>query len=81
MYDLVIKLYSAGKIELERDSNILREKESGLEAVIIQDKQLGVDSIPTNIRGEAMKLFGLGWSPLISVDNILQEIVESNTQI
>lgn len=75
MYDLVVKLYLANGIELERSDNILREKNTGLEVVIIQDKQLGFDSAPTNIRGEATKLSALGWTPLISVADILGELV------
>jgi GDPmannose 4,6-dehydratase len=75
MYDLVVKLYLANGIELERSDNILREKNTGLEVVIIQDKQLGFDSAPTNIRGEATKLSALGWTPLMSVADILGELV------
>jgi len=73
--DLVIKLYSLSGIELERKDNILSEKSSGLEVVCIEDKQLGFDSLPTNIKGEAIKLVNLGWKPLISIENILGELV------
>ena len=76
IYDLVIKLYSMSGLELELKENILYEKTSGLEVVIIQDKQLGFDSRPTNIRGEPNKLKKLGWTPSVSIDNILSELLE-----
>jgi len=74
VYDLVIKLYSLSGIELERKDSCLVDKASGLEVLQIQDKQLGFDSTPTNIRGEAIKLKKLGWSPLNSIEKILGEL-------
>jgi GDP-mannose 4,6-dehydratase len=74
VYDLVLKLYSLSGIELERKDNLLFDKVSGLEVVIIQDKQLVFDSTPTNIRGEATKLKELGWSPFNSIENILDDL-------
>jgi GDP-D-mannose dehydratase len=76
IYDLVIKLYSMSGLELELKENILYEKTSGLEVVIIQNKQLGFDFRPTNIRGEPNKLKKLGWTPSVSIDNILSELLE-----
>jgi len=75
VYDLVIKLYSNYGIELEKKDNILYERATGLDVIIIQDKQLGFDSIPTNIRGEATKLRELGWKPLVNIETILGELV------
>ena len=75
IYDLVIKLYSNNGIELEKKDNILCERTTGLDVVIIKDIQLGFDSIPTNIRGEATKLMELGWKPLVDIENILDELV------
>ena len=72
---LVIKLYANNGIELECKDNILVEKSTGLEAVVIQNTYLGFDSTSTNIRGDAKKLAGLGWKPLVSIDNILEELV------
>ena len=71
---LVIKLYANRGIELECKDNILFEKSTGLEVVVIQNTYLGFDSTSTNIRGDAKKLAGLGWKPLISIDDILHEI-------
>ena len=43
--------------------------------VVIKEKQLGFDATPINIRGDPKKLKGLGWEPLVSIDNILGELV------
>jgi GDP-mannose 4,6-dehydratase len=75
IYDLVIKLYSMHGIELEHKCNTLCEKTTGLDVVIIQDMQLGFESTPTNIRGEARKLEKLGWKPFITIEKILGELV------
>ena len=75
IYDLVVKLYSIYGIELENKENILCEKTTGLKVVIIQEKQLGFDATPINIRGDPKKLTGLGWEPLVSIENILKELV------
>lgn len=68
---LVIKLYANNGIELDCKNNILFEKSTGLEVVIIQCNHLGGDLKPTNIRGSAKKLARLGWKPLVSIDEIL----------
>ena len=62
-------------IELEHKFNTLCENTTGLDVVIIQDMQLGFDSTPTNIRGEARKLEKLGWKPFITIEKILGELV------
>jgi len=74
VYDLVLKLYSLSGIDLERKNNTLFDKITGLEVVIIQDIQLGFDSTPTNIRGEALKLKALGWKHQKSIKSILEEL-------
>jgi GDP-mannose 4,6-dehydratase len=73
--DLVLKLYALANIDLEQKNNILIEKNTGLEVVIIEDKQLGFDSTPTNITGESVKLKELGWKPTISMEDILRKIL------
>jgi GDP-mannose 4,6-dehydratase len=75
VYDLVLQLYSLSGFDLERKDNCLFDKISGLEVLKIQDKQLGFDSTPTNIRGEAIKLKKLGWKPSINIERILSELV------
>ena len=68
---LVIKSYANNGIELECKDNVLFEKSTGLEVVIIQGNNLGGDLKPTNIRGSAKKLARLGWKPLVRIDDIL----------
>jgi len=75
VYDLVMQLYSIAGIEVQKKDNALYEKSSGLKVMIIEDKQLGFDSTPTNIRGESIKLKKLGWEPFINIEGILAELV------
>ena len=76
--DLVLKLYSQGGIELEKKENIFFEKETGLQVLVIENNQLGIDSMPINIIGNPTKLAALGWEPQISIDNILEELIHKN---
>ena len=75
VYDLVVQLFLISGIEVIKKDNCLIEKKSGLDIVIIQDNKIGVDSTPTNIRGESTKLRYLGWNPNVSIENILDELV------
>jgi GDP-mannose 4,6-dehydratase len=75
VYDLVIQLYRIAGIEIEEIENGLKEINSGLPVLIIEDKQLGFDSTPTNIRGEAKKLKELGWKPVVTIDNVLEQLL------
>jgi GDPmannose 4,6-dehydratase len=75
--DLVVKLYSISNVYLEKKDNILLEKGSYLPVVVIDKPPLGVDIVPTNIRSDPKKLKQLGWNPLISMDNILNEMINN----
>jgi GDP-mannose 4,6-dehydratase len=75
VHNLVVQLFLIAGMEVEKKDNCFIEKISGLDVVTIQDQQLGFDSTPTNIRGEATKLKGLGWVPLVSIESILDELV------
>ena len=75
--DLVVKLYSISNVHLEKKDNILLEKGSYLPVVVIDKPPLGVDIVPTNIRSDPKKLKQLGWNPLISMDNILNEMINN----
>ena len=74
VHNLVVQLFLIAGMEVEKKDNCFIEKISGLDVVTIQDQQLGFDSTPTNIRGEATKLKGLGWMPLVSIESILGEL-------
>lgn len=76
VYDLVLKLYSLSGIEVDKKENALYEKSSCLQTIIIEDKQLGFESTPTNIRGEAIKLTELGWKPMKPIESIIDELVQ-----
>jgi GDP-D-mannose dehydratase len=67
VYDLVLQIYLINGIELENRNNILCDVNSGLEVVIIENKKIGFDSAPTDIRGECKKLKELGWKPTHAV--------------
>ncbi len=73
--DLVVKLYSIYGVELNIKENILYEKKTGLDVVIMNDTLLGGDTTKINIRGQPNKLKEFGWTPMISIDNILSELV------
>jgi GDPmannose 4,6-dehydratase len=73
--DLVLQLYSQGEIDLEQKENIFFEKKTGFKVLVIENNQLGIDSIPINIIGNPTKLIALGWNPQISIDNILEELL------
>ena len=75
MFDLVFRLYFLAGIELIKKETILFEKETGLKVVIMEYTPVGLDSTPINIRGEPKKLKEIGWKPLFSVEDILNELV------
>jgi GDPmannose 4,6-dehydratase len=83
VYDLVLKIYENNGIFLINkeeifynhgillSNNILYDKETGLKVVIIEDKKIGFDEQPTNIRGECIKLKKLDWKPKIDIFSYL----------
>jgi GDP-D-mannose dehydratase len=73
--DLVLQLYSLGNIELIQRENILFEKNTGLSVIIMDITPQGLDSTQINIRGESKKLEKIGWKPMFSIDDILEELV------
>jgi GDP-D-mannose dehydratase len=72
--DLVKLLYSRANINLIKDNNIFYDSNTNLPVIIIQENQLSFESAPTNISGTATNLKNIGWEPLISLKNILDEI-------
>lgn len=72
--DLVKLLYSRANINLIKDNNIFYDSNTNLPVIIIQENQLSFESAPTNISGTATNLKNIGWEPLISIKNILDEI-------
>jgi GDP-mannose 4,6-dehydratase len=72
--DLVKLLYSRANINLIKDNNIFYDSNTNLPVIVIQENQLSFESAPTNITGTANNLKNIGWEPLISIKNILDEI-------
>jgi len=75
--DLVFSLFQRSGIEIEEKEDILYDKVQNKPIVVIeQNRQLGFDTTPSNIRGESIFLRDLGWSPKVTIDHILDEILE-----
>jgi len=72
--DLVLQLFSKAGLSLQQKDNEFYDMDTGKHILTI-DKNTGVDSTPINIRGESKKLKDLGWTQLISVDDILEELL------
>lgn len=70
--DLVRSLYSKADIQLDAE---LCEVGTGVPVVIATNGTLNCEAAPTNIRGSCVKLRNLGWSPMMSVDAILSELL------
>lgn len=71
IYDLVLEIYKNKDISLVHKNNILYDIETGLEVIIIDEQNIGNDTIPTNIRGECSKLKTLGWIPEYDIFDFL----------
>lgn len=73
--DLVEKVYKNFGIHLEKRGTQFFDRETN-ELVIETNPQLGCENV-CHIQGQGVHLRSLGWSPKISVDQIIQEICES----
>ena len=76
MYDIVVKIYENMGIMLDTKdeaSNVLTEQITHLPVVILQESPVGSDTQPVHIRGYPNKLLKLGWSPIMTLDDILRE--------
>lgn len=68
MFDLVRSLYSKAEIQLDDE---LCEVDTGVPVVIATNGE----AVPTSIRGSCAKLRNLGWTPIMSIDDILSEML------
>ena len=73
--DLVLQLYNNGGIELEKKGNFFCDVKTGLNVLQIENNQIGLDSKPINILGNSRKLQKLGWRQLVSINDILLELL------
>jgi GDP-D-mannose dehydratase len=74
VYELVQKLFKYADIELINDNDIIYDKFSKEPIIIIENKNIGLDTQPTNIRGLPSKLINMGWKSEYNIDDILFEI-------
>jgi len=74
VYDLVCKLYENAGILLERRNNSLYKKDTDIKVIEITET-LNNEMKPTNIRGYPEKLLKIGWTPSISINDILVELL------
>ena len=72
VYDIVMKLYSNAGLKLVNNNNILYDDSSALPIVII-DNSKNLEAKSINIKGNPIKLTKLGWKPLITIDQLLEE--------
>lgn len=73
--DLVEKVYKKFGIHLEKRGTQFFDRETN-KLVIETNPQLGCENV-CHIQGQGVHLRSLGWSPKISVDQMIQEICES----
>jgi GDP-D-mannose dehydratase len=81
--DLVVMIYSKFGIILKENAKGFYDKINGQQVIIIKKEaatSTGYDNRPINITGEPTKLFTLNWMPTISLNEILDEIVQHAKQ-
>jgi GDPmannose 4,6-dehydratase len=82
IYDLVLSLYKKSGILLEmRDDNTLCDKDGNCVVQIMVDGRLSFDDKPIHLRGHPIKLRQLGWNPFVSIDQILDEIINLHIRL
>ena len=75
IYDLVLQLYLQAGIIVEVKNNIVYEKESGLEILIIHNSQGINESKPTHINGNNCKLKFIGFNIKKNINDILIDLL------
>jgi len=73
--DLVLRLYANCGINIVVKDNVLYSVSDNKIVAIIENVNKGIDTVPVDIRGTALKLHDLGWSAKFYVDDILSEII------
>lgn len=69
--NLVLQLFKNANIDIEERDNILFDKNLDIPILEISNNKIGFDIIPSNIKGEAIKLKHIGWSYKMSINDIL----------
>ena len=73
--DLVIQTYAAYNIKIEVKDNILYSDNKIV--AIVENSNNGIDTVPIDISGIPIKLNNLGWKQTYSIDDIINEIVNT----
>lgn len=74
--DLVLKIYKFNCIELYEKNSVYYDCSTNKEVLIIENKNVGLDTIPIDIRGTPENLEKLGWKRNYTIDNIINEIIK-----
>jgi GDP-mannose 4,6-dehydratase len=72
--DIVLKMYELNDIVIKGIINNTLYCHGKIVA-IIENNNIGIDTVPVNITGTASKLHKLGWSAKYSIDDILNELL------
>ena len=77
MKQLVFSLFQKAEMEIEEQENIIYDKIKKIPIMKIEsNNNLGLDSTPTNIDGVSKNLKEIGWKPKVTIDEILDEIMD-----
>lgn len=80
IYDLVVKLFNMANIELLRENNVIYDNDTKQPILIIENMNVGLDTVPIKINGYPEKLMKLGWSSYVDIDQIIEEIYKKHNQ-
>jgi GDP-mannose 4,6-dehydratase len=73
---LVMKLFEKAGISIEEKDDTFYDKTLNIPILYVSNNKFGFDSNITKITGDANMLKNIGWIPKMSIDNILDEIIE-----
>ena len=73
--DLVLKVYQLNGISITVKDNVLYSNNKIV--AVIENSNKGIDIVPINITGTPEKLYSLGWKQRYSLDDIINDIINS----
>jgi len=73
--DLVLKVYAINGIDITINDNVLYSNNKIV--AIIENTNQGIDRTAINITGTASKLQNLGWKPIFSINDIINDIIDN----
>lgn len=75
--ELVLKLFEKAGITIEEKDGQLYDTSSGIPILHISENKFGFDTNITKITGTATNLRNIGWTPQITIDRLLDELLEN----